>query len=144
MCREFEIILDYAEQYDIFIGVEPEDANIVNSATKALRLLRHFPDSRIRIVFDPANIVENVPPKHQQRSIDEALDILGSKIIIAHAKDRTADGQIVPAGAGTIQWSQVVRGLSKAGFDGPLIAHGISDHDAPAVARYLGNQLRQL
>ncbi len=144
MCREFEIILDYAEQHEIMVGVEPEDANIVNSAPKALRLLKHFPGSRIRIVFDPANIIESVPVESRQRAIDEALDILGPEIIIAHAKDRLDDGSIAPAGAGIIRWSHVLLGLSQIGFHGPLIAHGISESDAPAVAKFLGHELEQL
>ena len=144
MCREFEKILSYAEQYNILIGVEPEHANVVSSSHKAQRLLHEFPGSRIRIVFDPANILEDVPQENQQQTIDEALDLLGPKITLAHAKDRDLEGEVVPAGVGFIDWDHVLRGLSNIGFDGPLIAHGISAKDAPQVAKFLAQQIARL
>ncbi|MEM9574597.1 MAG: TIM barrel protein, partial [Pseudomonadota bacterium] len=72
MCKEFELLLELAEQYNVFIGVEPEQANVVNSAQMARRLLDEFSGSRIRIVLDPANIVEDQPPSDQYKILDEA------------------------------------------------------------------------
>lgn len=144
MCREFEIILDQAQRHNLFIGVEPEQANIVSSAHKALQLLNEFPESNIRIIFDPANLVEGTSPDRQNETIEEALDLLGPTIVLAHAKDRSVDGQIAPAGAGSIDWSLVLRGLSNIGFDGPVIAHGMLASEAPVVAQHLRCQVDQL
>lgn len=144
MCREFEIICDLAEQHDIVIGVEPELANIVSSAGKAAQLLTEFPGSRIQIILDPANILEDVAPEHHHRTIDEALDLLGAAIGLAHAKDRHEDGSVAPAGRGIIDWHHFLGGLSRVGFDGPLIAHGMSADEAPAVAAFLTEQTTRL
>ena len=144
MCREFEFALRLAEQHDVLIGVEPEQANVVSSSRKAVRLLDEFSDSRLRIVLDPANILEGIPPEAQYAVIDEALDLLGPYIEMAHAKDRHADGSVAPAGQGTVDWSFFLRGLSRAGFDGPLIAHGMSANDAPTVASFLAAELNRL
>ena len=144
MCREFEIILYLAEQHDLFVGVEPEHANVVSSSLMARRLLDEFPGSRIRIVLDPANILEDVPQESQRKIIDEALDLLGSDIVLAHAKDRAIDGSVAPAGAGIVNWKYFLDGLTQIGFAGPLIAHGISASEAPKVAKFLTQQIEQI
>ncbi len=141
MCREFELILSHAAAHDLFVGVEPEHANVVSSAKKAKRLLNEFSGSNIRIVFDPANILVGIPSDRQHKIVDEALDTLGSEIVLAHAKDVTTNGEFVRAGAGIIDWQHVLAGLSQLGFDGPVIAHGISASDAPLVAAFLKQQI---
>lgn len=144
MCREFEIILQIAQQHDLLIGVEPEHANVVNSSKTARRLLDEFPGSAIRIVLDPANILENVPQESQRNTVDEAIDLLGPEIALTHAKDRKPDGTVTPAGTGIVDWKYFLHGLSNIGFKGPLIAHGISASQAPDVAKFLKQQIEQL
>lgn len=144
MCREFEIIGDLAEHHDILIGVEPEPANIVSSAARAAQLLREFPGSRLRIILDAANILEDVAAEHHHRTIDQALELLGPAIALAHAKDRYEDGSVAPAGSGIIDWHHVLAGLSGIGFAGPLIAHGMSADEAPGVAAFLTDQMARL
>jgi sugar phosphate isomerase/epimerase len=144
MCREFEIICDIAERHDILIGVEPEQANIVSSAVKAKRLLDEFSGGRLRIILDPANILEDMAPAHRRQTIDRALDLLGPAIALAHAKDRHEDASVAPAGSGIVDWPHFLAGLAAVGFAGPLIAHGISATDAPAVARFLTDQIARL
>lgn len=143
MCREFEFILCLAEQHDLMIGVEPEQANVVSSPRKAARLLDEFSGSRLRIVLDPANILEGVPANRHHSTIDEALDLLGPAIALAHAKDRFPDGRVAPAGLGMVDWRHFLHGLSSVGFDRHLIAHGISPNEAPMVASYLGDELNE-
>ena len=60
-----------------------------------------------------------------------------------HAKDRHADGTVAPAGKGVVDWPHFLHGLEACGFDGPLIAHGMSQSDAPAVAEFLTGQVRR-
>ncbi len=141
MCREFEIICNIAESQGLFIGVEPESANIVSSAERAAELLKIFPGGPIRIVFDPANILENVGREEHNSVMEKAFDLLGPMIGLAHAKDRSADGRVVPAGKGLVDWTKFLHCLSSCGYNGPLIAHGMSADDAPEVANFLSCQL---
>ena len=144
MCREFEIISECAARHDLLLGVEPEPANIVRNADKAAQLLADFPGSPIRIILDPANIIEDVAPERQRDVIDHALNLLGDHIILAHAKDRSADGMVAPAGRGTVDWAHFLRGLMAVGFDGALVAHGMTAIEAPAVAGFLSGHLDRL
>ena len=123
---------------------EPEPANIVSSVGRAADLLAAFPGGPIRFVIDPANLIEDVAPDSHERTIDEALDRLGPMTVLAHAKDRHADGTVAPAGDGVVDWSHFLRGLKACGVDGPLIAHGMSRSDAPGVADFLTGQVQGL
>ena len=108
------------------------------------RLIADFAGGPIRIVLDPANIIDGVAPEQQRRVIDQALDLLGHHLALAHAKDRHADGTVAPAGRGTLDWARFLGGLSATGFAGTLVAHGMAADDAPAVARFLADQLERL
>ena len=137
MIAEFGHLLAIAERHDIFIGVEPELANVINSAAQARRLIDTMANERIRIVLDPANLFEHEDAKTRDRIIDEAIDLLKDRIAIAHAKDRNADGSFATAGKGVIDYPRYVAALKRAGFDGDVITHGLSAAEAPGVAAFL-------
>ena len=144
MCKEFEIICEHATQHGVLIGVEPEPANIVSNADRAARLIADFPGSPIRIVLDPANMIEDVAPEDHHRTIDQAFDLLSDHLVLAHAKDRFANGQVAPAGRGVVDWTHFLGCLAAIGFNGALVAHGMSAAEAPAVASFLAGHLERL
>lgn len=137
MIAEFGHLLAIAERHDIFIGVEPELANVINSAAKARRLIDAMASERIRIVLDPANLFEDEDAETRGRIIDAAIDLLKDRIAIAHAKDRNADSSFATAGRGVIDYPRYVASLKRAGFDGDMITHGLSAAEAPGVAAFL-------
>ncbi len=144
MCREFAHLLELAEAHDILIGVEPEHANVVSSAPKARLLLDTFAGSRIRIVLDPANLLEGIAASRQRRLLDEAFDLLGPDLALAHVKDRDAGGLVVAAPMGIVDWPHYLGALMAQGFDGHLIAHGMNADAAPSVAEFLKRTLAAL
>ena len=144
MCGEFQHLLAIAERCDIAIGVEPELANVVSTAQRARELIDNLQSDRIKIVLDPANLFEIEPPGRHGAIIDHAIDLLGEHIALAHAKDRRADGGFVCAGAGVIDFPRYFAALRRAGFDGAVVAHGLSAAEAPDVARFLRNALAAL
>ena len=141
MCKEFEMLCTIAEKHNILIGVEPELGNIVSSAPHAAKLLKSFSGGPIRIVLDPANLIEDAPLDQHKKIIDEALESLEKKIILVHAKDRSSDGCIAPPGKGVIDWPYFLKSLAYGGFDGPLITHGITASQAPETANFLRDQI---
>jgi sugar phosphate isomerase/epimerase len=140
MCREFEAILAIADAHDVFVGVEPEPANVVGSAASAQRLQETFRGSRIRFVLDPANLLDGVAGDRRTAVLDDAFDRLGPAIALAHAKDRDEAGRVVPPGHGIVDWDRFIDGLRRAGFGGALVAHGFDAGDAPAVADFLARR----
>ena len=137
LLRSMETAVEIAERHDIELGIEPELGNVVNSAEKARRLIEEIGSPRIKIVLDPANLFETATPHRQREIIAEAIDLLADRIVLAHAKDRTADGGFTAAGRGIIDYPHYLERLAAAGFDGPLFAHGLAPEAAPGVAAFL-------
>lgn len=117
-------------------------ANVVDSAASARRLLDSVGSDRVRIVLDPANLAEGVAPEERRFIIGAAVDLLADRLVMAHAKDRSTDGSFATAGTGVIDFPHFVACLRAAGFDGPLIAHGLAEDEAAGVAAYLSGLLR--
>ena len=120
MCREFEIICDHATRHGVLIGSSRNRP--ISSATRTCGdLLADFPGGPIRMVLDPANIIEDVAPERQRDVIDQALGLLGDHLALAHAKDRHADGTVAPAGRKGRSTGRIFCAVCRpCGFDGAL------------------------
>ena len=57
-------------------------------------------------MLDPANLFETAAPAERRRIVDEAVDLLGPRIAMAHAKDRDADGGFATAGSGVVDFDR--------------------------------------
>jgi sugar phosphate isomerase/epimerase len=126
-----------AEQYGVDLGIEPELANVVSSAELARTLIVELASPRVKIVLDPANLFETASAAEAGTIVAKAVDMLADRIVMAHAKDRRVDGSFAAAGSGVIDFGHFVRSLCRAGFDGPLVTHGLGEPEAPAVAAFL-------
>jgi sugar phosphate isomerase/epimerase len=134
---EMERAVVVAEECSVDLGVEPELANVVSSAALGRRLIDALGSPRVKIVLDPANLFETAPLAETRAIIAQAVDLLADRIVMAHAKDRRADGGFAAAGAGVIDFPHFIAKLRAAGFDGPLVTHGLSEAEAPGVATFL-------
>ena len=137
---EMQKAIELAERYGVDLGIEPELANVVSSAAHAKRLIAELQSPRLKIVLDPANLFEIAAENERHRLVAEAVDLLGDRIAMAHAKDRDAGGRFVAAGQGVIDFRHFTACLRSAGFDGPLVTHGLAESEAAMVA----NLLRQV
>ena len=88
-------------------------------------------------MLDPANLFEAETVERQREIVASGIALLGDRIAMAHAKDRTADGGFTTAGSGVLDYPHYLRRLRHAGFDGDLVTHGLSEREAPGVARLL-------
>lgn len=137
LLNSMETAVKIAERFHVDLGIEPELANVVNSAAKARRLIDELKSARIKIVLDPANLFEVETLEGQRSIVASAIDLLGDRIVMAHAKDRMPDGRFATAGKGVLDYSFYLRKLAEIGFDGSLITHGLSAEEAPGVAQFL-------
>jgi len=126
-----------AEANGVDLGIEPELANVVSSAELARRLIDEMRSPRLRIVLDAANLFETATRDQQRDIVGRAVDLLADRIVMAHAKDRAADGAFVAAGQGVLDYPHYLAALRRAGFDGPLVTHGLTATEAPAVGAFL-------
>jgi len=131
------VAIGIAERHDVMLGIEPELANVVSSAARARALIYQLGSPRLRIVLDPANLFEVASLDEQRNTVAAAIDLLADRIVMGHAKDRHADGRFATAGTGVLDYPHYIACLKRAGFDGPLITHGLTAAEAPGVAAYL-------
>jgi sugar phosphate isomerase/epimerase len=126
-------VMPVAQAHGITLGVEPEIANVVDSARKARKLMDEIGSSRLKIIMDGANIFHAGELSRMRQMLDEAFDLVGDDLILAHAKDLDHDGEAghLPAGKGLLDYPHYLKLLQQSGYDGALILHGLR---APAEA----------
>ena len=126
-----------AEAKGVRLGIEPELANVVDSAPAARRLIDTLRSEAIGIVLDPANLFEVAEAGERRRIIASAVELLSDRIVMAHVKDRNADGSFATAGKGVIDFAHFIGCLRQASFNGDLVTHGLAAAEAAGVAAYL-------
>jgi sugar phosphate isomerase/epimerase len=151
--------LEIAVEHDLYLGIEPEVANVVSNANDAVRLINELQSNRIRIVFDPANLYR--PPSDPRRDghiITDALRLLGDRISIAHCKDvadpttkRAAHQDCeelyahVAAGMGILDYHHYIAELKRLVPGSiPLILHGLSEEQIPASVSFIRKRSNEL
>lgn len=141
LSETMEKVISLAEDEGIYLGIEPELANVINSAEKAKRLISEMQSQHLKIVFDPANLFEKASDKEIESIIGQGLDLLAERIQIAHAKDRNPDGSFATAGKGILPYRFFLKELDQTGFNGPLITHGLEEDEAKFCYDFLNEQL---
>lgn len=139
-----ESAIKIAETHDVHLGIEPELDNVVNSCAKATRLIQQLKSDRLKIVLDAANLFEQISLAEQKHLVSQAVESVAEHLVMAHAKDRMADGSFTTAGKGVLDYAHYLQALSDCGFEGPLVTHGLPAEDAPRVAKFLRKKLKQL
>jgi sugar phosphate isomerase/epimerase len=134
---EMEKACALAEAKGVKLGVEPELANVVDSAAAARLLIDTMQSQALAIVLDPANLFEIAFDADRTRIIEGAIDLLADRIAMAHAKDRNPDGSFATAGKGVVDFTHFIARLRRAGFDGDLVTHGLTADEAAGVAAHL-------
>jgi sugar phosphate isomerase/epimerase len=142
LLKAMEQALAIAEEHDLWLAVEPETANVVDSPARARRLLDELGSPRLKIIIDPANLfhVEDLP--HQRPILDAAFDLLGPDIVLAHAKDvRVVAGTVhhVAAGTGVLDYAHYLTLLRQVPV--PLIVHGLAEAEVGRALAFLRGAL---
>jgi sugar phosphate isomerase/epimerase len=129
---QIERAVQVAEQYGVTLAVEPEIGNTINSVHKARRLLDEVRSPQLKIVMDGANIFQRGQLPNMRTVLDEAFELLGSDIVLAHAKDLDKDGEAghLAAGRGRLDYPYYLELLRKSGFEGAIILHALKPAEA--------------
>ncbi len=137
LLSSMEAALRIAEEEQVTLAFEPERSNVVSTAARGHALLAAMRSPHLKVVIDPANLI--IPGDKDQMSqvLNEAFDLLGEHIVIAHAKDRGTDDTFQAAGEGILDYDQYVHLLRAVAFTGPLILHGLAEGQVDAARRFL-------
>jgi sugar phosphate isomerase/epimerase len=137
--------LETVESSGITLAFEPEIGNVVDSAQKGRRLLEEMRSPRLKVVMDAANLFDADDPacrlSRSEEVLHQAFDLLGGDIVMTHAKDVRRSGEVVAAGKGDLDYDLYLRHLVEAGFDGPLILHGLGEEEVEGSVAFLRERL---
>jgi len=135
--------LTIAGQFGVALAFEPEVSNVVDSARKGRRLLDELRSPHLKVVLDGANLFPAGKLPAMREILDEAAELLGPEIVIAHAKDLDRDGEAGqrPAGKGLLDYDYYLRALERAGFDGPLLLHSLAESEVDESVKFLHGKL---
>jgi len=121
-----------ADEHDVYLGIEPERANVVASPVAARRLLDEMRSPRLKVILDPGNLQAGGDADRVRVLVDEALALLGPDLVAAHAMVR------FPGGAGwRLVYRHFVAALRAAGFGGPLLLHNLPEEAVGPAVRLL-------
>jgi sugar phosphate isomerase/epimerase len=130
--RTLDVLLETAAAADVRLGIEPEPGNVVRDADAAARLLHELgDDAPVGIVFDAANLLTPDTIDRQKQILAHAVDLLGSRVISAQAKDVVASGYSA-AGGGLMDYNVVFTQLARVAAV-PLIVQDVEENDAARV-----------
>ena len=132
-----------AEQSGVILAFEPEVNNVVDSPKKARRLMDEIGSAHLKVTMDAANIFHTGDLARMSEVLDQAFELIGKDIVLAHAKDLSHDGDAghEPAGHGKLDYDRYLSLLVRYGFRGPLLLHGLSEAQVPDCVAFLRETL---
>jgi len=140
--------LETAEEHSVTLAFEPEVGNVVDSAEKGRRLLDEMRSPRLKVVMDAANLFDaRDPARRLSRSeeiLEEAFELLGEDLLLAHAKDVKGSGEVVAVGKGELDYDLYIKHLNEAGYCGPLVMHGLAEEEVESSLAFLRLKLAGL
>ena len=142
LCETLEQLLPHAEACGVSLAFEPEVCQVASSAAISRRLIEQMASKNLKVLMDAANLFAKGDLARMQAVLDDAFDLLGDHIAIAHAKDLDRDGDSGnrAAGTGKLDYERYVALLCGLSFDVPVILHGLGEEqvdDAVAMLRNL-------
>ena len=139
LCETLEEVLPIAEAAGVTVAFEPEINNVACDAKTSRRLIDEMASPNLKVVMDAANIFGKDDLPRMTEILDEAFDLLGDHIAIAHGKDLDHGGDAghLAAGTGKLDYAHYVAMLSALPFDVPIILHGLSEEQVGASAAML-------
>ena len=97
-------MVEKAEKEGVLVGIEPVAEHTLNTPQLSRRLLDEVNSSKLKIIFDPVNLVLPGTIGEQDRIWDETFELLGDDIVVVHVKDT-----VVVDGAK--DWSKIGEGV---------------------------------
>ena len=98
MMESLKELRDEAERLDVWMAVEPVGWHPLEDAETARDVLRELDSDHVKIIFDPANVLERPGEVVQRANWERCFAMLGDFIETIHLKDFTVDenGAYVP------------------------------------------------
>ncbi|MCL1996799.1 MAG: sugar phosphate isomerase/epimerase [Defluviitaleaceae bacterium] len=93
-----------AEKHEVNIGIEPVADHTLNTPILTKRLIDEVGSKRLKIIFDPFNMLLPETAHRQEEIYKEMFDLFSDRIVVLHVKDT-----IIANGEKT--WANIGRGI---------------------------------
>lgn len=93
MMDSLKRLTEEAERLDVWIGIEPVAWHPLEDAETACEVLKELGSDHVKIIFDPANVMERPGEVRQKAYWKRCFDLLGPYIEAIHLKDFVVDEQ---------------------------------------------------
>lgn len=91
MMDSLKELRDEAERLDVWMAIEPVGWHPLEDAETAREVLRQLDSDHVKIIFDPANVLERPGEMAQPMYWKRCFELLGDDIETIHLKDFTVD-----------------------------------------------------
>ena len=89
--RSLEELLPEAERIGVNIGIEPVHRHTLHTPELAQQMLRDFPSPRLKIIFDPLNLLTPDKVDTQDELWKRCIDCFGEYVVAIHMKGATGE-----------------------------------------------------
>ena len=145
-CRaSLEKLARAAKKTRAVISIEPYWRNVIDSATRAQRVMRDVPG--LKLVMDPCNYFRKEDLSQMAPMLKDMFRRVGKQIVLAHAKDvkASADGTDLPAaGKGVLDYPLFLRLLAGLDRELNLILEHLTLEDVPRARDYVLSQFDRI
>lgn len=141
MKATLEELVEEAEKWGVFVGLEAANDHLIGTAPELARMLGEVPSSNIGVVIDPGNLLTSSNFARQDEVIEQAFELLGDRIIAAHAKDRMMLGSgelaTVTAGLGQMNYELYMKLLNQYKPHVHIIMEEAKEHQMAESKAYI-------
>lgn len=129
LVAELRPVLSVAEEVGVLLAFEPEYNNVVSTARRARMIIDEVGSPALKVLMDAANIFHRGDLQRMTEHLEEAFALVGTDIVLAHAKDLDHDGDAGgrAAGRGLLDYYSYLRLLQRYGFDGTIVLHQLKE-----------------
>jgi sugar phosphate isomerase/epimerase len=140
--ESLDLLIPAAQEASVLLAIEPEPANTVSDACRALQLLDELgaDGQQIGFILDPANLISDVAPGDRDATLERAFDVLGERTICIHAKDTVPWARSLE-GEGVVDYALVARLYAMLPHSVPLVIQDASEAELAPIADMLRKRL---
>lgn len=137
-------VATWAEQEGVILCLEPYVLTALHSARTCQRLIAAVNSPYVKLVIDPAGLIQAEDVERQDAVLTEAFALCGEHCALAHAEDvyfTNGEPHFVAAGTGSLDYVLYTRQLLSCGFRGTLILEHLGEPDIVKTLAYVQDHL---
>lgn len=127
-------MVEKAEEINVDVAIEPVVRHTLNTPELTARLLKEVPSERLKIIFDPVNLLNAENIKDQDNLWDRCFDAFGDKICAVHIKGAKLNdqGEFVSTGLrdSQVNYAKVINWLKENKPELTLLREEIKEETA--------------